>query len=83
MNLSNKLIRRNPEYLSRRGFISSCTVCGACMAISPLLVFGNSTNSSVKDEKMKIRVIYSLHAPIQPKLDWPNIGFDFNPYIDN
>jgi len=32
---------------------------------------------------MKIRVLYSLHAPVQEQPDWPNIGFDFNPAMDN
>ena len=31
---------------------------------------------------MKIRILYSLHAPIQTKPDWPNIGFDFNPVME-
>ena len=31
---------------------------------------------------MRIRVLYSLHEPIQKKPDWPNIGFDFNPVMD-
>ncbi|MFO7974641.1 MAG: hypothetical protein R6V12_08400 [Candidatus Hydrogenedentota bacterium] len=33
-------------------------------------------------EKMRIRVIYSLHAEVQPKPDWPNIGFDFRPVME-
>jgi hypothetical protein len=28
---------------------------------------------------MRIRIIYALHAVVQPKPDWPNIGFDFGP----
>lgn len=32
---------------------------------------------------MKIRVIYSLHELVQPGPDWPNIGFDFRPVIDD
>ena len=71
-----------PGIFSRRGFISSCAACGACMAVSPLSVF-SSCNSSAGSEKMKIRVVYSLHTLIQPKPDWPNIGFDFNPVIEN
>ena len=31
---------------------------------------------------MTVRVIFALHAPIQPRPDWPNIGFDFNPVME-
>jgi hypothetical protein len=30
---------------------------------------------------MTVRVIFSLHAPVQPGPDWPNVGFDFNPVM--
>ena len=33
--------------------------------------------------KKKIRIIYSLHAPVQAQPDWPNIGFDFKPEMEN
>lgn len=26
--------------------------------------------------------MYSLHAPVQTKPDWPNIGFDFKPFME-
>jgi len=32
-------------------------------------------------EKTRIRVVYSLHAPKQPRPDWPNVGFDFKPIM--
>jgi len=31
--------------------------------------------------KMRIQVIYSLHAVKQPGPDWPNVGFDFGPVM--
>ena len=31
---------------------------------------------------MRIRIIYSLHAPKQPGPDWPNVGFDFQPVME-
>jgi hypothetical protein len=30
---------------------------------------------------MRIRIIYALHAVVQPKPDWPNKGFDFGPVM--
>jgi hypothetical protein len=34
------------------------------------------------DRKMRIRIVYSLHAPVQPGPDWPNVGFDFKPVME-
>ncbi len=82
MNFKIDLSKKSLENSSRRGFISSCAACGACMAISPMSVLGSS-GSTTGSIKMKIRVVYSLHALVQPKPDWPNIGFDFNPVIEN
>jgi hypothetical protein len=33
-------------------------------------------------EKLRIRVVYALHAVVQPGPDWPNVGFDFQPVMD-
>lgn len=29
----------------------------------------------------RIRIVYALHAPVQPGADWPNQGFDFRPVM--
>jgi hypothetical protein len=31
---------------------------------------------------MRIRIFYSLHAPVQAVPDWPNVGFDFRPVME-
>ena len=79
MDTKNVFYKRNRVNLSRRNFLSACASCGACMAVSPLSTFSSCTSVG---KKMKIRVFYSLHALIQPRPDWPNKGFDFNPFID-
>jgi hypothetical protein len=33
-------------------------------------------------DKVRIRIVYSLHAAKQPGPDWPNVGFDFVPVMD-
>lgn len=54
----------------------------ACIAASPM-VFANSAEASAgNDKKMKIRILYSLHAPVQQQPDWPNMGFDFKPAME-
>lgn len=74
---------------SRRRFISTCAACGACMAMSPLSSIvmepdvSNSSIISTAKKKMRIRIIYSLHDLVQPVPDWPNLGFDFQPHIED
>ncbi len=68
---------------SRRNFIASCSACAACMALKPFSRIGENSSASKAEEKMKIRILYALHEPVQPKPDWPNVGFDFRPVMTN
>ena len=66
---------------SRRGFITACAACGACFALKPVsFISASPFNGTAK--KLKIRNIYSLHEIKQTKPDWPNVGFDFAPFIE-
>jgi hypothetical protein len=69
--------------VTRRNFISSCSACAACAALAPMSFINTSGSFGITDKKMKIRILYSLHTPVQEQPDWPNIGFDFNPVMDN
>jgi len=81
------LLNNQPQYksagFSRRRFIASCSACAACAAIAPMNFMATSCSTAAGKKKFKIRVIYSLHAPVQGQPDWPNIGFDFNPVMVN
>ena len=68
--------------VTRRGFISSCSACAACMAFKPISFLNSSVPSLKGIPKMRIRILYSLHAPVQTIPDWPNVGFDFNPAME-
>lgn len=65
--------------ITRRHFINSCAACSACVAAMPLI----GLNSCTTREKMRIHIIYSVTDIVQPGPDWPNIGFDFAPVMDN
>jgi hypothetical protein len=52
------------------------------MAIAPLGLVTSSCSSSGSKRKLKIKILYSLHAVVQPGPDWPNVGFDFAPPMD-
>ncbi len=59
---------------SRRGFLAGC----GGLALAPLAARG----AAPQEEKIRIRLVYALHAPVQPGPDWPNKGFDFNPVME-
>jgi len=65
--------------VTRRRFIASCSACAACLALKPMSFINSPVSQNENTEKLRIRIIYSLHAPVQPQPDWPNVGFDFNP----
>jgi hypothetical protein len=73
-----KIQKGNGTNFSRRNFISSCSACAACFAFAPL----SFVTTSCSSKKLRIRVLYSLHEPVQSKPDWPNIGFNFNPVME-
>jgi len=63
--------------LSRRRFLAAASA-GALGALAPKGLFP----AAGQNEKMRIQVIYALHAVVQPGPDWPNVGFDFGPVMD-
>lgn len=65
--------------LSRRRFLSACgTVCAATVGTT---VASRLSAAPSEERRLKIRVLYSLHAAVQDRPDWPNIGFDFRPVM--
>ena len=69
---------------SRRAFLSDCVKCiGAVGAFSGFVVPTIlATGGCTSTPGMKVRVVFALHAPVQPGPDWPNVGFDFNPVME-
>ncbi len=78
----DKLRINNGANYSRRKFVSACSACAAFAALAPLTGITSSCSSGKSGKKMKIKVLYSLHAPVQAQPDWPNTGFDFNPVME-
>ncbi|MBM3889017.1 MAG: twin-arginine translocation signal domain-containing protein [Verrucomicrobia bacterium] len=66
--------------MNRRRFLGASCAAAASAAAGLLAVPGLSRGAQ-GDGRMRIRVIYSLHAVKQPRPDWPNIGFDFAPVM--
>jgi len=63
--------------LSRRRFLTAASA-GALGALAPAGLF----QACSRAEKLRIRIIYALHAVVQPGPDWPNVGFNFQPAMD-
>jgi hypothetical protein len=64
--------------MSRRRFLAGC---GACVGAAGLLAVP-ATVATAGTGKVRVRIVYSLHAAKQPGPDWPNVGFDFAPVMD-
>jgi len=66
--------------VSRRRFLSAG--CATCASVAGLMAGPSRVVAAPKTDKMRIRIVYSLHAPQQPGPDWPNKGFDFRPVME-
>ena len=75
--------------MSRRRFLSGCAACAGAAGLmgtpswlrSGVPLIGGRTAGRPGD-KLKIRILYALHAAKQDRPDWPNIGFDFQPVME-
>ncbi len=63
--------------ITRRKFLGGCAACAAAGSLLTL----PGTMATAADDKMRIRIVYSLHGPQQTGPDWPNKGFDFRPVM--
>lgn len=66
--------------MNRRQFISSAGA--AALGAASALGLPSWARAARPQEKMKIRLVYSLHSPTQAQPDWPNKGFEFQPHMD-
>jgi hypothetical protein len=67
----------NPP-VSRRQFLSGCAACAGAAVCASL---PGALYAGAKKDKLKIRIVYSLHGEQQQQPDWPNVGFDFVPVM--
>jgi len=67
--------------LSRRSVLASGFAAGCAACLGGFSSFRNNAFGQEPGGKMRLRVVFSLHAPVQAVPDWPNIGFDFRPVM--
>jgi hypothetical protein len=65
--------------MSRRSFLAAG--CGVCAGATGLLTIPSQI-ATAGTGKVRVRIVYSLHAVKQPGPDWPNVGFDFAPVME-
>ena len=68
--------------MNRRRFLAAggAAACACSLGVS----FGAKAALAAEKstgKKLRIRVIYAMHAPVQPQPDWPNVGYDFRPVM--
>ena len=67
--------------LSRRSVLATGFAAGCAACLGGLSPFKNTAVAQSSSGKMRVRVLFSLHAAVQPGPDWPNVGFDFRPVM--
>lgn len=67
--------------MGRRGFLATVG-CAACAGTSGALMAADPVTAAGKEPAVRVRILFALHAPVQPGPDWPNVGFDFRPVMD-
>jgi len=65
--------------ISRRSFLAGCAACAGAAGVAGLPGW---LQAIPRAGRLKIRVLYALHGPVQEVPDWPNKGFDFRPFMD-
>ncbi len=66
-------------HVSRRQFLA--TGCAACVGAAGLALAAGPVRAAQAAGKLRLRILYALHADKQTQPDWPNVGFDFNPVM--
>lgn len=67
--------------INRRNFLAASCLIGAGAA-SHL----SRPTHAIADEPavpVRIHIVYSVHDTVQPGPDWPNVGYDFAPFMEN
>jgi hypothetical protein len=68
-----------PAALTRREFLAA--TAGAAAGAAVLTATPALARAAQAAARTRIRVVYALHADVQPGPDWPNKGFDFRPVM--
>jgi hypothetical protein len=65
--------------MNRRQFLAGCAASAGALGY---LGGPSGKVMAASSTPVRIRVVHSLHAPVQPGPDWPNQGYDFNPFME-
>ncbi|MCX8160804.1 MAG: hypothetical protein N3G18_07725 [Candidatus Saccharicenans sp.] len=78
--------------MRRREFFNNC---GRCALLAGGCLLGSGRKSSAAQnvalldlsslpikKEVRLRLLFALHRPVQDRPDWPNLGFDFRPVME-
>jgi hypothetical protein len=69
--------------MSRRNFLAGCVACaGGTAGLWAAQDQERGSDIRAARERMRIRIVHSLHGEQQSVPDWPNVGYDFRPAMD-
>jgi hypothetical protein len=64
--------------MNRRSFLARTAIAAGAASGTTWPIWSEAAG---RTEKLRIRIVYSLHAAKQDRPDWPNQGFDFVPVM--
>jgi len=68
--------------MTRRRFLGNCAACAGAAGLMATPSWLRAVSPSPgANGKLRVRILYALHAPVQDRPDWPNKGFDFRPVM--
>lgn len=65
--------------MNRRRFLAECAAGAGAAGV---LAAPGWLRAAEPGSKVRLRIVYALHAVQQPGPDWPNKGFDFGPVME-
>ncbi|MDY0165046.1 MAG: twin-arginine translocation signal domain-containing protein [Thermoguttaceae bacterium] len=68
--------------MSRRDFLAAAGCGAACAGVLGALSTPAPVRAFATGAKFRVRILFALHADVQPRPDWPNIGYDFRPVME-
>jgi len=75
-------MRPRPVPCPRHGMTRRRFLAAGCAGAAGVLAPAGLFTACKSPAKARVRILYALHAPVQPGPDWPNVGFDFRPVMD-
>jgi hypothetical protein len=68
--------------MKRRRFLSGCAACAGAAGMMRGPSWLAAAPAGAQAGRVRVKILYALHADVQDRPDWPNKGFDFRPVME-